>query len=154
MPLGTEVATTSGTTVDFTGIPAWAKQININLVGVSTSGTSALLLQIGDAGGVENTGYTSGAGSRGNDTYAATGFALTQVNVAARNYSGSVTICLENASAFTWCSSGVIAADSGSGAIHFSAGSKSTSAALDRLRLTTVNGTDTFDAGAVNISYR
>jgi hypothetical protein len=33
------------------------------------------------------------------------------------------------------------------------AGHVSLSGALDRIRLTTVNGTDTFDAGSVNIIY-
>ena len=32
-------------------------------------------------------------------------------------------------------------------------GVKSTSAVLDRVRITTVGGTDTFDAGEINISY-
>ncbi len=32
-------------------------------------------------------------------------------------------------------------------------GGKTLSAILDRIRLTTVNGTDTFDAGQINIMY-
>jgi hypothetical protein len=34
-----------------------------------------------------------------------------------------------------------------------SSGTKSLSATLDRIRITTVNGTDTFDAGSINILY-
>jgi hypothetical protein len=33
------------------------------------------------------------------------------------------------------------------------AGSVTLSATLDRIRITTVNGTDTFDAGSINIAY-
>jgi len=35
----------------------------------------------------------------------------------------------------------------------YGAGTKTISGVLDRIRLTTVNGTDTFDAGSVNILY-
>jgi hypothetical protein len=37
--------------------------------------------------------------------------------------------------------------------VNFSAGSKTLSGTLDRVRITTVNGTDTFDAGSINILY-
>lgn len=37
--------------------------------------------------------------------------------------------------------------------LGFNGSIKTLSATLDRVRLTTVNGTDTFDAGLVNIIY-
>jgi hypothetical protein len=63
---------------------------------------------------------------------------------------GRVEIHLAEASSFTWVASGILAAG---GTIDYSAGSKATSAALDRVRLTTVGGTDAFDAGSVVAIY-
>jgi len=59
--LGSPTASTSGTSIDFTGIPAWAKRVTVNLSAVSTSGTNHLLIQVGDAGGVETSGYDGNA---------------------------------------------------------------------------------------------
>ena len=58
---GTSVASTSGTSIDFTSIPSWVKRITVMFDGVSTNGTSNLQVQIGDSGGIENTGYTAAA---------------------------------------------------------------------------------------------
>jgi hypothetical protein len=150
--LGTEQATTSGTSIDFTGIPSWAKRIVINFVGVSTSGTDNLLIQLGDAGGVEATGYLGAC-----STFAATvanstaGFLINGAS-AANVIHGSVTLTLEDSTNFTWVCSGVLALSNTAEGFTL-AGSKSTSAALDRVRITTTGGTDTFDAGAINILY-
>jgi hypothetical protein len=152
--LGTAQATTSGTSIDFTGIPAGVKEIKINFVGVSTNNTSPFLIQIGDSGGIENTTYVSGGASISGGTIAAStaGFIVGDAQVAARLHSGTITLSLENASGFTWCASGMVARDS-DGNIYTTAGHKSLSAVLDRVRITTVAGTATFDAGEINISY-
>ena len=57
---GTSVASTSGTYIDFTSIPSWAKRIVILINGVSTSGSSPLLIQAGPSGGVDTTSYNGG----------------------------------------------------------------------------------------------
>lgn len=154
--LGTATATTSGTSKDFTSIPAWAKQITINFDGVSVSGTSTPLIQLGDSGGIEATGYkaaASGLSSVASTAAYTTGFG-TASNIAANLLYGSVTFTLVDASTFTWAASGVVYGDaSGSPFTATISGTKSLSAALDRVRITTVNGTDTFDAGKVNIAY-
>lgn len=152
--LGTEQASTSGTTIDFTSIPAWVKRVTINFVGVSTNGTSDILIQIGDSGGVETSGYL-GAGSyvttAGANVNSTTGFII-PVTSAAAVFHGQVVLSLEDASDNTWTASGLLAL-SNTGDIAVCAGSKATSAALDRVRITTVNGTDAFDAGSINIQY-
>jgi hypothetical protein len=154
--LGTEQATTSGTSIDFTNIPSWVKRITIQFVGVSTNGTNNWLIQVGDSGGVEDTAYL-GAGSQvqnANSTSAAAftaGFGLDLASAAAVVH-GTVTLMLEDAAAFTWVASGVLARSDTAGQV-FTAGSKSLSAALDRVRITTAGGTDTFDAGAINVLY-
>jgi hypothetical protein len=155
--IGTEQASTSGTSITFSNVPSWAKKITINLVGVSTSGTNDLLLQLGDSGGVEATGYLSAfsvlpnasAIAGGNTT---TAFTIASGLAAASVLHGSIVLTLENASSFTWCERGTVAF-SNTGSTVVSAGSKSTSAALDRVSLTTTGGTDTFDAGAINVLY-
>jgi len=54
---GTSQASTSGTSIDFTGIPSWVKRITVMFNGVSTNGTSNKQIQLGDSGGFETTGY-------------------------------------------------------------------------------------------------
>jgi hypothetical protein len=154
--LSTEQATTSGTSIDFTSIPTWVKKITMQLVGVSTNGTSNLLIQLGDSGGVETSGYLGSAVGLTNGLAAAvanftTGFGIP--SGAATNVThGKVVITLEDSTQFTWVATGLLGY-SDSAAFCMTAGSKSTSAALDRVRLTTVNGSDTFDAGAINVLY-
>lgn len=145
---GTAVATTSGTSVDFTGIPSTAKRITVMFDGVSNSGGAEYLIQIGDSGGIENTGYNSEASDRGAGLTATDGFVLTVTSSSSSVCYGIVTIC--NLTSNTWVSSANISSTS---RVSSSTGSKSLSATLDRIRITTVGGTDTFDAGQVNIMY-
>lgn len=152
--LGTKQATTSGTAIDFTSIPAGTKQITVMFVGVSTNASSNFLIQIGDSGGIKTSGYDSSANATGaaSDATSTAGFILTQNLSPSDALQGSVRLNLVDASTFTWVSSGTLKQGAGSGASAFSAGSKSLSAELDRVRITTVSG-DTFDAGAINIQY-
>jgi hypothetical protein len=150
---GTAQATTSGTFKDFTGIPSWVKKITVMFNGVSTNGTSLIQIQIGDSGGVETTSYSSGAWTA-NTTNAnsTTGFIIHASNAsAARVWDGAYTIVLQDA-ANTWVSTGMCNSLNDN-AQSIGIGRKQVSATLDRVRITTVNGTDTFDAGSVNILY-
>jgi hypothetical protein len=147
---GTAVSA-SGTSVDFTGIPSYAKRITVMFSGVSTNGSSNLLIQLGDSGGIENTGYTAAAGSIGNALASSTaGYILTQSNAAAWAHQAVAVITSLNSSNTWMCSS----VDIIGGSNGFSAtGSKSLSDVLTQVRITTVNGTDTFDAGTINIMW-
>ena len=146
-------ATTSGTTKDFT-IPAGVREISVLFVGVSTNSTSNLLIQIGDSGGIENSGYDSSANATGAavDATSTAGFVITQLLSASDAVSGSITLRLVDSATFTWVSSGAVKQGAGSGSSSFSAGSKSLSAELTTVRVTSVSG-DTFDAGLVGCSY-
>lgn len=153
--LGTEVATTSGTSIDFTGIPSWVTQIEINFDGLSTNGTSNVMLQIGDSGGIETSGYLGSATFLGNAAAIVaanftTGFGVTGSVVAGSVMHGTFVLTLENVSANTWLCEGGLGYSNGPGS-GVGEGSKSLSATLDRVRLTTVGGADTFDAGVLNI---
>ena len=149
--LGTEQETTSGTAIDFTGIPAGVRRITVNLSGVSTNGTGSYFIQIGDSGGIETTGYVSAAGHSGGDAGTTGGFIVTVNGVAAATYSGSIILSLQDSSDFTWNAIGLINGAGGAVA-YFSAGVKSLSAELTQVRLTT-SAADTFDLGVVNINY-
>lgn len=149
---GTAV-TASGTSVDFTSIPSWVKRITVMFSGVSTNGTSLIQVQIGDSGGVETTSYASGAWTA-NTTNAnsTTGFIIHGANAsAARVWDGAYTIVSLN-TANTWVFSGMCNSLNDN-AQSIGIGRKALSDTLDRVRITTVNGTDTFDAGTINIIY-
>lgn len=154
--LATEQASTSGTAIDFTSIPSWVKSITVMLVGVSTNGTDDLLIQIGDSGGVETSGYLSVSVDLANlDVVTTTGFTTgfgVKAGSATAVLHGALTLTLEDAANFTWVISGNVA-NTTTARLHPCAGSKSLSAALDRVRITTTGGANTFDAGAVNILY-
>ena len=147
---GTAVASTSGTSIDFTSIPSWVKRITVMMNGVSTSGTSQVQLQIG-SGSVTTSGYISGAYT-GAGTGATSGFILTNsgATAAANTLIGAMTLSLFNSN--TWVANGVIYINSTNSSFN-SGISSALSGALDRVRITTVNGTDTFDAGSINILY-
>ena len=152
---GTAVASTSGTSIDFTGIPSTAKRITVMLAGVSTSGTSLPQIQIG-SGSVTTSGYTATAsyGGTGNQVQTLTsGFVIVPggaYSSAASILSGAVTLL--NISGNNWVSMGAISGQGGSSSSS-SGVSPTLSGTLDRVRITTVNGTDTFDAGSVNILW-
>jgi hypothetical protein len=142
----------SGTSVDFTGIPAWVEKITVMFNGVSTSGTSLPLVQIG-AGSVTTTGYTSSSASVfGTNTTGVTtstaGFILNDSGATSTRY-GIITI--SSITGNTWVCSHVLG--TASGANLYGGGAIALGGALDRVRITTFNGTDTFDAGTVNIIY-
>lgn len=154
--LGTEQASTSGTSIDFTGIPTGTKRITVMFVGVSISGTSDPIIQIGDSGGVEAAGYISACEGTGlGITTSTTGFAVSRsTDAAADSWDGQITLNLEDSSGFTWTSSGMLFKTSAvTNRMNWSTGSKSLSAELDRVRITTSGGVNTFDAGAININY-
>lgn len=145
----TAQASTSGTSIDFTGIPSWVKRITVMFSGVSTNGTSNILVQLGDAGGFETTGYTSGSSYSGADSFSTAGYLVLFAVSASLTYSGSFQ--LTNVSGNVWVISGNIT--NSSTAVWSSSGSKTLSDTLTQVRITTVNGTDTFDAGTINILY-
>lgn len=156
MILGTSVATTSGTSIDFTGIPSWAKRITAVLSEVSTNGTSPVILRIG-SGTVDTSGYTSYAGSCGSTfstgNTSSIGFQLDVGTPQATSLRAGSVVLTEVTSNVWVASFGTGHAISGNYYFMGGGGSKTLAGVLDRIRLTTVNGTDTFDAGTVNILY-
>jgi hypothetical protein len=153
---GTAQASTSGTNIDFTGIPSWVKRITVLFSGVSTNGASNIQVQIGSTT-FTTSGYAAGAmitSSSGlqaiNNT---TGFPLESTNTnltatSVRNGSMQINLVTGN----TWVSSSAIGYSAGTAYVAIGGGSIALGGTLDRLRVTTVAG-DTFDAGTINIQY-
>ncbi len=150
--LETAVASTSGASIDFTGLPSWIKRITVMYAGVSTNGTSALILQLGTSSGVVTSGYvgamsydaaraiyTTGIGIHNNGSASGIGNGATQLSLLGSN---------------TWVGSGTVGCTgAGTGETYSSGSYIALGGTLDRVRITTVLGTDTFDAGSVNILY-
>jgi len=148
---GTAVSA-SGTSIDFTSIPSWAKRITVMFNGVSTNGTSLYQVQLGDVGGIENTGYFSSAQISTVNATSTTGLLANAITVAADASYGIMIISLIDLSTNSWTASCTLG-NIGTTRTSVSSGAKSLSATLDRVRITTVNGTDNFDAGQINIQY-
>lgn len=150
---GTAVASTSGTSVDFTSIPSWVKRITVIFNGVSTNSSSFVQIQVG-SGSVTTSGYVASSstvyGTNQCVTTTATSGFVTYANTASDARSGHIVIT--NVSSNIWVASGVLNAYSVDG-VSMSAGTVTLGGTLDRVRITTINGTDTFDAGSINILY-
>lgn len=140
---------------DFTDIPAWAKRITLRVVGGSTNGTSPPTVQIGDAGGIENSGYLGTISLLTASPLAANisiGFNLVANHIATGVLHGKIILTLVDAANFTWEATSSIGR-SDAAALFLMAGSRSLSSALTQIRLTTTGGTNVFDTGTFSILY-
>jgi hypothetical protein len=151
---GNTQVSTSGTSIDFTGIPSGVKRITIMFNGVSTNGSSVVQVRLGTALGIETTGY-SGASATIQSTVTSggnsTGLNLMNGNASFVTFYGQMIISLltEN----TYVSQHVIGNADTIPTTFLGGGAKALSGALTQLRITTANGTDAFDAGSINILY-
>lgn len=157
---GTEQATTSGVSIDFTGIPAGVRRVTVLFDRVSTNGTSPIMVQLGISTGIEATGYTVGGTRAGSSNFAAhgaytTGFAFgdSSGTGASQLFTGRLQLDLFNVTNNSFVGNGFISSDTAGGYALFTSGRKALAGVLDRLRITTVNGTDTFDNGAAIIMW-
>jgi hypothetical protein len=140
---------------DFTGIPSWVKKVTVLWNGVSTNGTSNPIIQLGDSGGIEATGYLGAASNMATGVATlnfTTGFGVfgTSGWTAARVVYGGLIISKIDGN--TWVASGTWAA-SDDNQIGVTSGAKALSDTLTQVRITTLGGTNTFDAGTINILY-
>lgn len=149
--------TASGTSVSFTEIPSWVKRITVMLDGVSTNGTSDLVVQLATSSGFITTGYVGSAitvvssASPGAGAYS-TGFLIRMGAAAAATAVRHGVVKLELINANKWIGEVNVSL---SNTVYWAGGAGSLNAVntVTGLQITTVNGTDTFDAGTVNIMY-
>lgn len=144
-------AATSGTAINFTSIPSWVREIDVMFDAVSLSGTDSFLVQLGDSGGLETSGYVStstNAQSSGN-TSSTSGFVIRRF-AAGDAHSGIMQI--KNITGNVWVSSHSVCSDTSAGILG--GGTKTLSATLDRLSVVPT-GANSFDgSGQINICYR
>jgi len=155
--LETAKATTSGTSVEFTGIPSWVKRITMIFNEVSTNGSNNLDLQIG-SGSYVTSGYDTLCSYVGGGSSSVVGFGggfgiIMGGGTSALCY-GRYTLDLIGGNKYI-----------GSGVFHVhqvgiaqftmqSAGASPVlSGPMDRIRITVIGGSNTFDAGSINIMY-
>ena len=151
---GTAVASTSGTSIDFTSIPSYVKRVTVMFNGVSTNGSSATIVQIG-SGSVTTSGYSGRTGyiiNAGVSSVASatSGFATDASGAASEVRTGIMTIALIGSNVYI---ASCQICSTGSALFGFGNGAVTLGGVLDRIRITTGNGTDTFDAGSINILY-
>jgi hypothetical protein len=151
----TAQASTSNTSIDFPNIPSWVKKVTVLWNGVSTNGTSNPIIQLGDSGGIEATGYLGAASNMATGVATlnfTTGFGVfgTSGWTAARVVYGALTI--SNITGNTWVASGTWAA-SDDNQVGVTSGAKALSDTLTQVRITTLGGANTFDLGTINILY-
>lgn len=145
---------TTNTFIDFTGIPSWARRITVMFNGISVSATGVIQIQVG-ATSPSTTGYASSCGAINGGTGqvgSTTGLAILLGFPATTTSSGAVTLSLLASN--QWVLSGSLQYSIAAGAIVMASGiTPSLAGALDIVRITTVGGTDTFDAGTINVMY-
>ena len=151
--LTTTISPTSGTSLDFIGIPSWAKRITIMFGGISFTATASLILQVGTSGGIVSSGYlgsTNNFSSAPSATYPTTYFGLDNGVASTDTAYGNVSLC--NLTGNTWIESHSLGVPP-AGGVCFGGGGIALGGVLDRIRITTVAATATFDAGSVNILF-
>ena len=150
---GTAV-TLSGTSVSFTSLPSWVKKITVLINGPTSAGSSGFMVQVG-SGSTTNTGYVmqgcvingSVAGSANNTS----GFMLANGGIGSTAFYGILTLFLMNSATNIWLATSIVnRTTTGAG---YSSGVITLSGVLDRVIFATINGTDTFTAGSINILY-
>ena len=148
---GTSVASTSGTSIDFTSIPSWVKRITVMFNNVSTSGSSLVMIQLGSSS------YTTSGYNGNSSSYTSATPTVVTNTVGFMNSSGGSAgdfrngaYTLTNLTGNIWICTSQFAVGA---YVTTGTGQVALSGTLDRLRVTTFNGTDTFDNGSINILY-
>jgi hypothetical protein len=145
--------TINGTSVDLSvAIRAGACDIDVVLSALSSNGTSVPVLQLGDSGGYETSGYSGSAampGTAATQNSAVNGFAL------AGGWNASVVyhilVSLRKGAGNRWTSNltGITNAVAGGGAAHvIGAGDKTLTGELTQIGITTVGGANTLTGTA------
>ena len=147
-----ETATTSGTTVTLSGIPAGVTRVDVLFEGVSSNGTGEFMLRLGDSGGIETSGYQSNSSNGDNVDEDTTSLKISYGISAATSRNGIIHLRLKDATNNTWISGGILDKRTGTSLISFSSGAKSLSGALTQIQLLNTAG-NTWDAGSLALAW-
>ena len=148
------VVTASGTSVDFTSLPAWIKRLTVMFQGITTNGSSPPIMRLGTSGGFVTSGYASGGIYTGAST--GSGNRTDGLLISGNAFDSSSTLhghaVITNITGNAWVQSFVLGQSNSAYAV-MGGGSISLAGALTQIRITTANGTDAFDGGPINIMY-
>jgi hypothetical protein len=151
---GTAVASTSGTSIDFTSIPSWVKRITVMFNGTSLNASGAIIVQIG-SGSFTTSGYSGAYGYYQNAGASTLSTLTTGFGAFLGQGNSDVqigTLIITNVNGNNWISS-INGSNAAAAVAYGGNGAIALGGALDRVRITTVAGTATFDAGSINILY-
>ena len=146
-------ADTPASTISFESLPSGIDRIILAIDRASTTGSDRIILELGDSGGYETSGYESWAKTMGGSSFS-TGASLTtafDVSASISNtefYSGTIELMRVNSN--NWVMNGNLQGNGDNRKL--SGGRKALSGELDRVRLNTT-GTSTFDGGQVQIYW-
>jgi hypothetical protein len=148
------VSASGSTSVDFTSMPSWINAITVMFSDISTNGTSFMLVQLGTSAGVTTSGYVSTCndldGGGGSSSNSSTAGLIMRVQAAAGIINGLMNIAYMGSN--RWAAN--VTCMSITSVVFMGGGTVTLGGTLDRVRITTVNGTDAFDTGTINVSYQ
>lgn len=148
--IGSPVDISAVSTYTFTGIPAGVTRVTVATVtDMSTTTTADPYMQIGDAGGLESSGYTSGltTGTTGASTSGS--WKILDNPTAVGTYSFIMMMMLTDKANNTWTMLTISGRTDG-GQSSFGSGTKSLSDTLTQLKFETGGS---FDDGEINLRY-
>jgi hypothetical protein len=146
--VSSEIAHGGGTTVDLTGMDSAAKRINVYFNGLSTNGNTVFIFALGDAGGIETSGYlaaSAGLDAGGMGTVSSTGNARLYSDAAVDVFHGSLSLFRADATNHTWTWRAQMWKTTEQ--MLVAAGTKTLSAALTTIQFSTNGAVNNFDAG-------
>ena len=145
--------TASGSAINFTGIPSWAKRITVMFNGLKTGVATLFEVTLGTSSGLETSGYrnsnisTNSSGTFAGDSTSGQYFARNYDSVQLSN--GMITISLLGSN--TWIITALSGTFDNADSVTSSGGSKTLAGTLDRIQITPSSGS--FTGGTINISY-
>ena len=147
------LSASGNTSVDFTSMPSWINIITVTFRNISTNSNSNLLVQLGTSSGVTTSGYVSTSidfdGSGAVTTSSTSGFVF-KVNPSSNIINGTMTIVYTGSNAWVNNHNASI----NTNIMSVGGGTIALGGTLDRVRITTVSGSDAFNAGTLNVLYQ
>ena len=149
-----EVATTSGNSVAVTGLPVGIRNIAVFLQDVSSTGSNEFALQVSTGTTFATSGYKAASWNGANVDARATGLMLTYGVAAGETRDGVIRLSLADVTNNTWVSGGILNEGTTASLLNGSSGTISLSGVIDGVRIINIGGSETFDAGSINVMYQ
>ena len=122
------ITASSQTSIEFIGIPSWARRVTMGIYQISSNSTGFHQIQLGTSGGYATSGYY---GQFGGSFNISTGFKLNTGGASSTFVTVATWICV-SAVTNTWAMQVVIGDTTGGTGVYYFAGSIALSGTLDR----------------------